>query len=86
MKTYAQAKSDILSHLANNGWQVSDTSLKVPYATRGSLRLWFKAQAVYFTQGNRHTLGDARTVSYTLDTRKLTCEEFVAYVSRAFAS
>lgn len=85
MKTYAQAKSDILKHLATEGWQVSDASLKVPHATLGNLRLYFKAQAVYFTQGERHTLGDARTVSYDLDTRKLTCEEFVTYIARRFA-
>ena len=69
-KTYVQAQRDILQNLSSNGWQVSP-ALKIPHATspNGMLRLWFKPQAVWFTKGNKHNFKDARTVSYSLDTR-----------------
>lgn len=55
--TFAEAKSAIWSALRDAGWSMSDPHLKVRHATSpdGDLRLWFKAQAVYESQG-RHTL------------------------------
>ena len=62
--------------------------LKIPQATSpdGKLRLWFKSQAVWFTYDSsfkpRHEFKDARTVSYSLDIRKMTPEEFVVYLKK----
>lgn len=84
-RTFLEARSEILRYLASQGWRVVG-DLKVPHATSpdGGFRLWFKAQAVYFTEGNQHTLGGARTVSYDLDIRKLTPEQFLARIERSF--
>jgi hypothetical protein len=77
--TFAQAQEAIFSHLKQNGWAVK-TGLKIPYATSsdGKFRLWFKAQAVYFTiaEDGKHDYKNARTVSYSLDIRQMSPEEF----------
>lgn len=90
--TFQAARSAILDDLQRRGWKVV-SGLKIPHATspHGQLRLWFKAQAVYFTEDlsarsdrNGHTFGHARTISYDLDIRTLTPDEFYAYLKRAF--
>ena len=52
------------------------------------LRLWFKAQAVYHTQGGRgsHTFANARTIAYDLDIRKLDGPAFLRLIGRWFGS
>lgn len=62
-KTYKQAQAEIVASLVLAGWKVN-TGLKVPHATSpdGRSRLWFKAQAIYLSQGSSHTLGDARSI------------------------
>lgn len=79
MPTYAQARQTLLAYLAQHGWSVR-TDLKVPHATSpyGDTRLWFKAQAVYIVNGPPpHKYEHAHTISYDLDIRKLTPEEFL---------
>jgi hypothetical protein len=75
-RTFAQSHDEILDYLASRGWSVKK-SLKVPHATSpdGRVRLWFKPQAVYFTNGTHHELGNARSIF--VDTRALTPEEFL---------
>jgi hypothetical protein len=75
-RTFAQSHDEILDYLASRGWSVKK-SLKVPHATSpdGRVRLWFKSQAVYFTNGTHHELGNARSIF--VDTRVLTPEEFL---------
>lgn len=82
-KTYGDAQKGIIGHLEKKGWKVK-TGLKVPYATSpdGETRLWFKSQAVYFTQGKFHDFKNARTMSYDLDIRKMEPEEFETYVGK----
>lgn len=90
-RTFLQARGEISRLLHERGWQLSP-ALKVPYATSpsGRLRLWFKAQAVYFTEashggrGGHHEFKNARTLSYDLDIRKITPEQFLAAVERWF--
>lgn len=91
--TFIQARAAILAYLATQQWKVVD-GLKVPHATSpdGTTRLWFKAQAVYLTQtdghikgGNKHQLGDARTLSYTLDIRTMDGPAFLAELNRILA-
>lgn len=81
--SYAKARAEILKYLQKEGWNVKP-NLKVPHATSpdGELRLWFKPQAVYYTHGNNHTLGGARTVSYDFDYRKMSGPEFVKEIER----
>lgn len=75
MLTYKQARIDHLQTLKVMGWTLSDTDLKVPYATSpdGTCRLWFKAQALHFTSVTRfskHEFKRARAVSqFGLDIR-----------------
>ncbi len=90
-KTYDIAKTDILTYLGQNGWKVvtrnpSMQPMKVPHATSadGKLRLWFKTQAVYFTQGDRHEFGNARSVAYDLDIRKMEPAAFTSQISKWF--
>lgn len=75
-RTFMQSHDEILDYLASRGWAVKK-SLKVPHATSpdGRVRLWFKSQAVYFTNGTHHELGNARSIF--VDTRALTPEEFL---------
>lgn len=97
-RTFDQARVEILDHLQKLGWAVNPT-LKIPHATspNGHVRLWFKKQAVYFTDlageqlsrgsdppATRHDFGDARTISYSLDTRKLDPEQFMALIQKQF--
>lgn len=95
-RTYPQARADLLNYLATTGWKVQPT-LKIPHATSpdGEFRLWFKPQAIWFTDLKnkegfygggkaRHDFHDARTLSYDLDIRALTPEQFVNWIGRQF--
>lgn len=92
--TYLEARDDILAALRRAGWQVSPHTLKTPHATspNGRLRLWFLPQAVHYTTESRygttigHARGDARSVSYELDIRKLTPTEFIAQIEARFST
>lgn len=83
-KTFVAARQEILDYLKGQGWELSG-ALKIPHATSpgGDLRLWFKAQAVYYTEGH-HTFGDARALSYDLDIRKLDGASFLKLLQRWF--
>jgi hypothetical protein len=83
--TYKQARQAIFDVLRARGWTLK-TDLKTPYATSpsGYFRLWFKPQAVYYTDGGRHVANDARTISYELDIRKVDPSKFIEWVYRNF--
>ena len=83
-RTFLEARNELMAFLASKHWKLSDKTLKVPYATspNGEVRLWFKAQAVYFTEGHGHSLNNARTLSYDLDIRKTTPEQFYHSVEK----
>lgn len=78
--TFAVARNAIFSVLGQNGWQLSDPILKVPHATApdGSIRLWFKPQAVWMGESTK--LGDAH--SLFVDIRDLSTDQFIAYIAR----
>jgi hypothetical protein len=80
-RTYAKSHNEILDYLASRAWDVKK-NLKVPHATSpdGRVRLWFKTQAVYFTNGTHHELGNAR--SLFADTRAMTPEQFLRDVQK----
>lgn len=85
-RTFMDSRGDILDELRRRGWRVVTVSpsmkpMKVPHATSpdGTLRLWFKPQAVYFTRGNYHDLGSARSL-WIEDIRRMTPEQFVSEV------
>jgi len=61
MKTYAQAKTEILNRLEGAGAKLSSRSLKVPHATAGRVRFWFKPQSIYWATGT-NDLGSARSM------------------------
>lgn len=52
--TYARAQNQIMISLDRMGWKISGP-LKIPHATSpsGKSRLWFKAQAIYSSEGLR---------------------------------
>jgi len=84
-KTYAQARQEILSYLAKQGWDVKP-NLKVAHATSPdkSTRLWFKAQAVYHEPGGRGVrwnFGAAHSM-WLDDLRTMTPEQFMRAVER----
>ena len=72
--TFKQATSAHLQALAARGWAVKGT-LKVPHATApgGSVRLFFKAQAVYACAGG--SLAQARSLH--VDPREVSTDELV---------
>jgi len=72
--TFKAARAAALDYLAAGGWTVK-RGLKVPHATApgGDVRLWFKPQAVYLSIGDRHRLGDARSLH--VDIRRMTPAE-----------
>ena len=83
-RTFEESRREILSALRSAGWVVK-SELKIPHATSpdGELRLWFKAQAVHSTEGNRHEFGNARTFGgYGFDIREYDGPEFLAVVER----
>ena len=82
-KTYADAKTELLNYLEKEGWKVSGKTLKIPHATspEGTLRLWFKPQAIYYTKGTDHSMKDARSI-HSDDIRKMSPEQFVKQVER----
>ena len=71
-RTFAQARDEILKHLAREGWRTKP-ALKVPQATDPETDdvLFFKTQAVYL---NQHSLW--------VDIRKMTPEQFVKEVRK----
>lgn len=60
-KTFEQARQGIFAELQRRGWALK-TGLKTPRATSpsGNFRLWFRPQAVHFTEGAKHDAGEAR--------------------------
>lgn len=84
MKTYKQAQADFMAWLAANGWTLK-TGLKVPYATKDCVRLWFKPQAIWFTVASRpwdpHEFKYARTLAYDLDIRSMSPEQILEVVN-----
>ena len=77
--TYAQAHTAILALLMAKGWEVKQ-NLKIPHATSpdGNLRLWFKAQAIYYgTNSNVKDFGSAHSL-WASDLRTMTAENLQA--------
>ena len=62
-ETFKQAHTRIVTTLRNAGW-ASSPAWTVPYLTSpdGRVRLWFKAQAIYYSRGNSHSLSGARSL------------------------
>ena len=84
-KTFKQARGEILQYLRDvEGWSV-EYNLAIPHATSPyeDVRLWFKPQAVYMDEGyrGRFSYKDARSI-WIPDLRKVTPQEFLAYVER----
>ena len=82
-KTFEQARQGIFVELRRRGWALK-TGLKTPHATSpsGTFRLWFKPQAVHFTEGVSHDAGDARSLSYELDIRQEDPSRLLDWVQR----
>ena len=74
--TFQAARDAVLDYLKGEGWKVVG-GLKIPHATSpdGEVRLWFKAQAVYYSKGSPHEFRMARSVHS--DIRTMTPEKFV---------
>jgi hypothetical protein len=53
-----QAVMKIQKALEETGWDIQD-NVKVPFATKGSYRIWFKDRGLYFTI-EPHVLSEAR--------------------------
>lgn len=86
-ETFAQARERILTDLETRGWTVRTRGtagkLKVPHATNGQLRLWFKAQAVYASFGGvPWRLSDARSLDS--DYRGIDVDRLIGWADRAF--
>ena len=83
--TYAEARSSLLDELESRGWSVR-RNLKVPHATapHGQFRLWFRPQAIHYTRGGQHSLGNARSISYDLDIRKMSPSQFMSWLHDSF--
>jgi hypothetical protein len=82
-RTYQDAQREILAHLRGEGWAVK-TDLKEPHATdpRGTVRLWFKPQAVYAVeaQAGRFDRGEARSL-FVPDLRQLDGPAFLREIA-----
>lgn len=82
-KTYAQARQEILAYLKSIDWDISRPGLKIPYATSpdGTIRAWFKPQAVWFTESDtgKHQFSNARSLTYDFDYRGISPEDFVKF-------
>lgn len=67
-ETFASAQLKILDILEKQGWKVK-RGLKIPHATKGDVKLWFKKQAIY-ASGSGQAMGSARSLTH-IDPRKL---------------
>ncbi len=69
MTTYREAKKAILAALPSHGWIVqtrnraNGSQLKVPHATMGGIRLYFKAQAIYVSPRPPHKLNTSHSLT-----------------------
>ena len=61
-ETFRAARGRLLDELHANGWTLSRRDLKVPHATLGADRVWFKPQALYASAGLPAQLKDAWSV------------------------
>lgn len=78
-RTFAQAKAAIWEHLSAKGWTMSNPTLKIPHATDADgFRLWFKAQAVYYSWGT--SFAEARSIH--VDIRPIDIPVFMAYAAQ----
>ena len=59
-RTFAAVRAMLLAGLSDRGWTVK-RDLKVPWASKGEYRLWFKPQAIY--HGATKAIADARPLS-----------------------
>ncbi len=82
-RTFKVARAELFEALRGAGWVCSAPTLKVPHATHsgGAFRVWFKAQAIYSTEGNSHTLTGARSL-HLRDTRTIDPARFVGWCER----
>ena len=80
LPTFKDAKLAIWRHLGESGWKMSDPKLKVPHATHPDkeIRIWFKAQAIYYSAGSGTNLQSARSLH--ADIRTMTPEAVVKWV------
>ena len=67
-ETYASAQVKILDILEKHGWKVK-RGLKIPHATKGDVKLWFKKQAIY-ASGSGQAMGSALSLQH-IDPKKL---------------
>lgn len=58
--TYKEARATLLDYLEKNGWTVK-RGLKIEHATKGEVKLWFKAQAIYVSNSGLQ-FGSARSM------------------------
>ncbi len=85
-KTYAQAQAEVLTLLTKKGWTVQQ-GLKIPHATAPNkqFRLWFKPQAIYFSEGlSLKNFSDARS-AWVPDYRHMSAEDIVQKLETMFA-
>jgi len=71
-ETFASAQVKLLSWLESAGWAVKK-GLKIPHATKGDVKLWFKKQAVYASKPSLQ-FGSARSLH--IDPRKYVDPKF----------
>ena len=82
--TYAKAQEMIMKELAALGWKLSGP-LKIPHATSpsGQFRLWFKAQAIYSSQGSETTSFKAARSTWSGDIRQPgAVDQFIAWAKK----
>jgi hypothetical protein len=69
MTTFKESRDAILAALPAHGWDVQTrnaatyASLKVPHATQDGVRLYFKAQAIYVSRLEPHSLNTAQSLT-----------------------
>lgn len=81
--TFAQARDALLDGFRKAGWAVSGP-LKIPHATSpdGTMRLWFKPQAVIatYSSSKKHVMGEGHSVA--MDLRGVTVDRLIASAER----
>jgi hypothetical protein len=81
-RTYKQAMEDLIEGLRGEGWKVSGP-LKVRHATSPDkqIRVWFKAQSIYMTQGVDHNFKNARSM-HVPNIKNMSVDDFLRYVDK----
>jgi len=82
-RTFKDAQDSFFQNLGLLGWSRSSPFLKVRWAEKGPVRVWFKSRSVYIgSSGPGARLSDARSMTHDADLRDMPMGQFLDMIAR----